>query len=180
MHYDTIYSSRSGEKDGAIACIDQDSKLISRISTPRISVSGPVDLTKEYVFCRDTIVENNPDRVVFVIEDVQRTVRGQHVLYSSLMENKGQLHGLFLSLCMAFTDISCSVNFIAPKTWQKLVWTHSDKVMEASKVNTKKTSLACAKRLWPNDTFVKNERCKTSHDGIVDAMLIAEAARRTI
>ena len=52
--------------------------------------------------------------------------------------------------------------------------------MEASKVNTKKTSLACAKRLWPTDTFVKNERCKTAHDGIVDAMLIAEAARRSI
>ncbi len=102
-----LYIAADPGKDGAIACIDQDSKLISRISTPRISASGPVDLTKEYVFC-------------------------------------------------------------------------SDKVMEASKVNTKKTSLACAKRLWPNDTFVKNERCKTAHDGIVDAMLIAEATRRTI
>ena len=71
-----LYIAADPGKDGAIACIDQDSKLISRISTPRISASGPVDLTKEYVFCRDTIVENNPDRVVFVIEDV-------HALYGS-------------------------------------------------------------------------------------------------
>ena len=139
---------------------------ISRISTPRISASGPVDLTKEYVFCRDMIVENNPDRVVFVIEDVHALYGVSTSSTASLMENKGQLHGLFLSLCMAFPDI--------------LVCTHSYKVIEASKVNTKKTSLACAKRLWPNDTFVKNERCKTAHDGIVDAMLIAEAARRSI
>ena len=75
-----LYIAADPGKDGAIACIDQDSKLISRISTPRIAISGPVDLTKEYVFCRDTIVENNPDRVVFVIEDVH--VRGQHVLHS--------------------------------------------------------------------------------------------------
>lgn len=175
-----LYIAADPGKDGAIACIDQDSKLISRISTPRIANSGPVDLTKEYIFCRDTIVENNPDRVVFVIEDVHALYGVSTSSTASLMENKGQLHGLFLSLCMAFPDISCSVKFIAPKTWQKTVWTHADKVMEASKVNTKKTSLACAKRLWPNDTFVKNERCKTAHDGIVDAMLIAEAARRSI
>lgn len=175
-----LYIAADPGKDGAIVCIDQDSKLISRIATPRIAISGPVDLTKEYVFCRDTIVENNPDRVVFVIEDVHALYGVSTSSTASLMENKGQLHGLFLSLCMAFPDINCSVHFIAPKTWQKLVWTHYDKVMEASKVNTKRTSLACAKRLWPNDTFVKNERCKTAHDGIVDAMLIAEAARRVV
>ena len=41
-----LYIAADPGKDGAIACIDQDSKLISRISTPRISASGPVDLTK--------------------------------------------------------------------------------------------------------------------------------------
>lgn len=45
-----LYIAADPGKDGAIACIDQDSKLISRISTPRIAISGPVDLTKEYVF----------------------------------------------------------------------------------------------------------------------------------
>ncbi len=136
-----LYIAADPGKDGAIACIDQDSKLISRISTPRIAISGPVDLTKEYVFCRDTIVENNPDRVVFVIEDVH-IWPGQHVLYSLPSWRKRPtawavpvpLHGV--------SGHKLLVNFIAPKTWQKLVWTHSDKVMEASKVNTKKTSLA--------------------------------------
>ena len=50
--------------------------------------------------------------------------------------------------------------------------------MAASKVDTKATSLTAAKRLWPGDGFLASPKSKVAHDGIVDAMLIAEAARR--
>lgn len=173
-----LYISADPGKDGALACIDDSSRLVGRTATPRIGTSGPVDLAAEYEFCRSLILNTEPTRIVFVIEDVHALYGVSTSSTASLMENKGQLHGLFMGLSMTFQN--SSIHFIAPKTWQKTVWTHADKVMEASKVNTKKTSLACAKRLWPNDTFVKNERCKTAHDGIVDAMLIAEAARRSI
>lgn len=35
----------------------------------------------------------------------------------------------------------------------KKVWQSYDKVYLAGKVDTKSTSLNCAKRLWPNDNF---------------------------
>lgn len=162
-------------KNGALVCLDQDGKLIDRIVTPRVSNDGPVDLGAEVAFC-NKMLSRNPDRVMFVIEDVHALYGVSTSATSSLMENKGQLEGIFFTMAMIFKN--ASFHLIAPKTWQKSVWVHCDKVMLANKVDTKKTSLACAKRLWPGDLFLKTPKCKTPHDGIVDAMLIAEAARR--
>lgn len=171
-----LYISADPGKEGALSCIDQESRLVDRIATPRIGATGPVDLAEEFRFCKDLIEKMNPEKTLFVIEDVHALYGVSTSSTSSLMENKGQLEGLFFALSVSYPN--CSFHLIAPKTWQKCVWSHADKVMEANKVNTKKTSLACAKRLWPGDDFLKNDKCRTPHDGIVDAMLIAEAARR--
>lgn len=162
-------------KNGALVCLDQDGKLVDRIVTPRVANDGPVDLAAEIAFCQN-LLSQNLEHVKFVIEDVHALYGVSTSATSSLMENKGQLEGIFFT--MAVTYKNASFHLIAPKTWQKSVWMHCDKVMLANKVDTKKTSLACAKRLWPGDLFLKNPKCKTPHDGIVDAMLIAEAARR--
>lgn len=173
-----LYIAADPGKEGALACIDQESRTIRRMATPRIGANGPVDLGEEYNFCKEIMDSMNPDKAVFVIEDVHALYGVSTSSTSSLMENKGQLEGLFFSISMQYPN--CSFHLIAPKQWQKTVWMHVDKVMESNKVNTKKTSLACAKRLWPGDMFLKNDKCRTPHDGIVDAMLIAEAARRLI
>ena len=68
---------------------------------------------------------------------------------------------------------------INPKLWQKTVWQFHDRVEKAGKLDTKKTSLNCAKRLWPGADLRKSDKCKTWHDGMVDAALIAESCRRT-
>lgn len=170
-----LYIAADPGKEGALVCLDQDGMLVDRIATPRIGSTGPVDLAIEYRFCFE-MRNKNPDKIVFLIEDVHALYGVSTSSTSSLMENKGQLTGMFFTLSMIYKN--SSLHFIAPKTWQKTVWSHSDKVMLANKVDTKKTSLACAKRLWPGDSFLKNDRCKVPHDGIVDAMLIAEAGRR--
>jgi hypothetical protein len=43
---------------------------------------------------------------------------------------------------------------------------------------SKKYALAKARELWTNETFYASPRCKTPHDGIVDAALIARYARK--
>lgn len=167
-----IYLAADPGMNGALAAIDDNSRLVDRIVTPRIGSKGKVDLAAEYEFINSVA---RLDKTVFVIEDVHALYGVSVSATSSLMENKGELHGLLFSFTMRY---EASLHFIAPKTWQKEVWTHYDKVFKANKVDTKATSLSCAKRLWPTDTFFKNDKCRVAHDGIVDAMLIAEAARR--
>ena len=63
---------------------------------------------------------------------------------------------------------------VAPKKWQAEVWASSDKIYKAAKkVDTKKTSLMAAKRLFPSQTFLATTRSRVPHDGLVDAALIA-------
>lgn len=66
------------------------------------------------------------------------------------------------------------LDLVPPKTWQKEIWTSSDKVFKTGKkVDTKKTSLLAAKRLFPKETFLATSRSRVPHDGLVDAALIA-------
>lgn len=175
---DSLFIAADPGKNGAFACIDQTGSVIDRMVMPRISKDGPVDLGRIFEWTVNILKNKDWDKVDLCIEDV-------HALYgvsvsstSSLMENKGQIHGIFS--CIANMYINSSVHFIPPKTWQKAVWMQHDKIMKAGKVDTKATSLSCASRLWPTDRFLATEKCKKAHDGIVDAMLIAEFARRTI
>lgn len=64
---------------------------------------------------------------------------------------------------------------VPPKKWQKELWIDEDIVAASGKRDTKATSLACARRLFPGDTFIPKscERCSVANDGVVDAALIA-------
>lgn len=51
-------------------------------------------------------------------------------------------------------------------------------VVRRKEVNTKKTSINAAQRLFPNIDFRKNGRCRNIDDNKVDSLLIAEYGRR--
>lgn len=60
---------------------------------------------------------------------------------------------------------------ITPQSWQK-------KMLPGCKSGeTKKRALARASELWPSESFIL-PRCRTPHDGVIDAALIAEHGRR--
>ena len=60
---------------------------------------------------------------------------------------------------------------ITPQSWQK-------EMLPGCKAgDTKPRAKARVKELWPETSFRATERCKTPHEGIVDAALIAEFAR---
>lgn len=78
---------------------------------------------------------------------------------------------------------------VAPKTWQKEMWKGvkpveiltTEKKKDGSpkyKIDTKATSLLAATRLFPNVDLRATARCEKDHDGIVDALLMAEYGRR--
>ena len=121
--------------------------------------------------------------IACVIEDV-------HALFGSSAKstfafgfNKGYLIGLLAANQIPYT-------LVQPKDWQKELWINADMVVtykevtikgkKVSKkdVNTKQTSINCAKRLFPTLDFRKNEKCKKIDDNKVDSVLMAEFARR--
>ena len=60
-------------------------------------------------------------------------------------------------------------------SWQKMFWTRPK---NAGDYCTKKEALRVASELWPKECWLATERSKKAHDGIVDAVLIAEYVRR--
>jgi len=61
---------------------------------------------------------------------------------------------------------------VSPRTWQREMWKGTDKGP------SKARSYTVAKRFWPNDTMKFDRGRKEFHDGLVDALLMAEYIRR--
>ena len=83
------------------------------------------------------------------------------------------------SLCYGFGALKqCLVDFAIPhevipaKDWQK------EFGISGRKGNTKAQALQICQSLFPNLNLLATERSKKPHEGIVDAVLIAEFARR--
>ncbi len=68
---------------------------------------------------------------------------------------------------------SCDIRFTAvhPRSWQAKM------LPGCEKGNTKPVAKSKAKRLWPSQQWRRTPLCKTDHDGLIDAALIAEFAR---
>lgn len=109
---------------------------------------------------------------VAVMEEIHAVFGSSAKSTFSFGEIFGFLQGLFVALGIPY-------HLVPPKTWQAAIWINSDKVFkEGKKVDTKKTSINAATRLFPDIDFRRNERCKVVDDNKVDATLIGEYARR--
>lgn len=63
-----------------------------------------------------------------------------------------------------------SYELVRPQKWKKMFSCTSDK----------NTSVAVAQRLFPKVDLKRTPKCKGPHDGICEALLMAEYARRTL
>lgn len=61
---------------------------------------------------------------------------------------------------------------VTPQSWQK------EMIPGCEKGQTKQYALSIARNLWPDEKWLATPRCTTPHNGMVDAALIAEFARR--
>jgi hypothetical protein len=61
---------------------------------------------------------------------------------------------------------------VTPQAWQRTM------LPGCKTGDSKPRALELARRLWPQETFLASERSRIPHDGLVDAALIAEWARR--
>lgn len=124
------------------------------------------------------------EEIACVIEDVHAIFGSSAKATFAFGENKGMLIGLLCANKIPFT-------LVQPKEWQTKIWTNADKEYDYKMVknkngiwhnkkaiNTKKTSINAAKRLFPNEDFRRNPKCKNIDDNKVDATLMSEYARR--
>lgn len=76
---------------------------------------------------------------------------------------------------------SCDIPYVKvkPKEWQKEMWQGVPVQKKPNgRTDTKAMSLLAAKRLFPNEDLTATERSTKPHDGKIDALLLAEYARR--
>jgi len=79
----------------------------------------------------------------------------------SFGENYGFIQGLLTAYNIPF-------ELVMPRVWKKEFGVTSDK----------NTSIAVARRLFPDTPLERTNRCKKEDDGICEALLMAEFARR--
>lgn len=116
-----------------------------------------LELSKEF----NRMIEGE-ENVVVVMESV-------HSIHGSSAKSNfsfGFINGF--KECLAINNRIKLVK-VTPKEWQKEMF-HGIPPCDDKKV----MSIMAAKRLFPNTSLKRNEKCKTDHDGISDALLISE------
>lgn len=161
---------------GAYAAIDGNGTIVSYLKTPRDGKSGTVDFAGVWGWFKSLSLPRFTSATV-VLEDVHPLPGVSARSTWTFSENKGMNLMLAWFLCYEFYS-NVRFRLITPKHWQKATWDLGDRVEKDGKCDTKATSLNAARRIWPGESFLASEKSKKPDDGIVDALLIAEAARR--
>jgi hypothetical protein len=157
--------------DGAIAVLDSDGHIVRIVLMPTVKKGKgrKIDLSELwYVIYRPTWTGTGI-KFTIGVEDP-----GQHA--PSATGLRGMTYS-FASVEMAVHIARHRHGIYRALEWQRTFW-KKPKMPKGQKFDTKAAALAVAKRLWPEEKFFATPRCKKAHDGIVDALLIAEHTRR--
>lgn len=171
-----IYIGIDPGKTGALAYIDTDSGKHGSIVMPQIG--NEIDINKFCDFMRQLTLGDHH----VITEDV-------HSIFGASAKSNFTFGRVVGGIEWALVALGCKYTKVAPKMWQKEMWEgvkpvqintgkKTSKGNVKYKTDTKATSLLAAKRLFPKDDFLKSKRSTVPHDGIVDALLIAEYCKR--
>ena len=148
--------------DGGLCAIAQFSgEIIDKISMPcqQRSKKREIDIRKVHQWLSDL---NTP--FVMAIEEPLAHAKSSQAVRSMAI-SFGKLLGM--AECKGYEVARISVH-----KWQKAVLGFIPKGM------TKIAALNAAERLAPEENWLKNKRCRTPHDGMIDAYLIAHYYRQ--
>jgi hypothetical protein len=149
-------------KKGAIAILNKNGDIIHKEVVPLVS-------KKELDFSRikeiSKIISDNCKHAA--IENVKS-------IYGSSANSNFQFGRIFGNLEMLLHLSGVSVLYVKPKDWQKVIWSNLPTLSK----NPKENSLNACKLLFPEENLLATKRSSVPHDGLVDAILIAEYCRR--
>ena len=151
-----IYIGIDPGKNGGIACIQkvEDKQIIEIAPYSDENIVGLLNKC-------DLASDINGEEIKCVLEKVN-AMPGQGVVS---MFNFGQNYGFIQGVLRAYR---IPYELVPPQKWKK----------EFSVTSDKNTSIEVCKRLFPTVNLKATDRCKKDHDGIAEALLIAEYGRR--
>ena len=150
-----IYIGIDPGKNGGYAFIDTD--------------SGKIDVSPwdEHRFKNDMKFISNafePGEEIRCCLEKVGAMPGQGV---TSMFSFGTGYGFIQGVLTAF---EIPYQLVPPQTWKKVFSLNSNK----------QTSIEVCQRLFPNISLYRTDRCKKPHDGMAEALLMAEFARRKL
>lgn len=143
-----------------------------------ISVILPDNTITYFSFLDATPLQISDFLHLYKGQDVHCVMEEVHAIFGSSAKATfafGEIFGLLKGLLIA-NEIPYTL--VPPKTWQKEIWTHDDEEKNGNKIDTKKTSINAARRLYPREDFRRTPSCKNIDDNKVDSLLIATYAKR--
>ncbi len=164
--------------DGAIALFHDTNGIVHLDYCKLARVANELNAAEIAKF----ILQYDTEDCHVVIEDLHSVFGSSAKSNFAFGGNNGLIIGMLQMLQVPYTKV-------APKAWQKLMWQGirpveidtGKKKKDGSikyKTDTKATSLIAAQRLFPRESFLATDRSKVPHNGIVDAVLMAEYCRR--
>jgi hypothetical protein len=163
-----IYAGIDNGLLGAIGLVSEEGELLGYVAMPTTNngKGRDIDIKTVWSYLKPLADEN---QLVVVLEAAAKHSPGKLALCSTWFS-----FGHLIAL-MQLKNLRHEI--VPPQKWQKLFWT-KPKMPKDQKFNTKAAALMAAKKLWPHESFLASSKSKRPHDGIVDALLIAEAGRR--
>lgn len=123
---------------------------------------------------------------LYMQEDVHALYGSSAVGTFEFGDANGALRTVLQLLSLCNSNGAAPVRSVSPKIWQKYAWkpqhivyTKGEDTKSRKKKDTKATSMAAAKDLFPGVSFVP-KRARVPHDGLIDAALIAHYALLSI
>jgi len=171
-----IYIGIDPGKDGGIAYINTLTGEVGKTGIPKIG--DEVDLNKYCDYLRALTKGSHH----VILENVHSIFGASAKSNFSFGKNNGHIEGFLVALGAKYT-------LVTPKKWQAEMWegvpivkiNTGKKTTKGNikyKNDTKATSLKAVKRLFPQIDLRKTTRSTKPHDGIVDALLLAEYGKR--
>ena len=148
---------------GGVAILGMDGDVKSLSITPTLSVGK----TKRDYDMQEMKSLLSVDGVLWAFIESQSARPGQGV--SSTFKT-GYGYGIWMAL---ISSCEISLNVVSPRAW-------TSKMLSGVPGDGKNRNILAAKRLFPKADLRKSERARKPHDGIADALLIAEYGRRQI
>lgn len=148
---------------GGVVALSDDGKILEKYTMP--SVAGLIDIAA----FADLFREFTKGYAVHVFMEQAQSFPKQGVASSfNYGRGFGNLEGVLGALRIART-------LVRPHVWTKVIHAGLQKELPAKE----KSKLALT-RLFPDVDLRASERCRKQHEGMMDALLIAEYGRRTL
>jgi hypothetical protein len=151
--------------NGGIACINRNKEIMFKYVMPVFKGSGSkkeYDIQGIIKILNKVQIQNTS--VLVILEKAQAMMRDGKTQAFKTGYGFGVIEGVLVALKIPY-------EVVAVKTWQR-------HMLSGISTNTKTASIQFCKRQWPDIDLTATEKSRKDHDGMSDALCIAEYGRR--